>query len=24
MPVVVHFIKAADDIGIPYWRPAAS
>ena len=24
MPVVVHYIKAADDIGIPYWRPAAS
>ena len=22
MPVEVHFLKAADDIGIPYWRPA--
>jgi uncharacterized OB-fold protein len=22
MPVVVHYIKAADDVGIPYWRPA--
>ena len=22
MPVEVHFVKAADDIGIPYWRPA--
>jgi uncharacterized OB-fold protein len=21
MPVEVHFMKAADDIGIPYWRP---
>lgn len=21
MPVEAHFVKAADDIGIPYWRP---
>lgn len=21
MPVIVHFVKAADDVGIPYWRP---
>jgi uncharacterized OB-fold protein len=23
MPVEVHFIRAADDIGIPMWRPAS-
>jgi uncharacterized OB-fold protein len=23
MPVEVHYVKAADDIGIPYWRPAS-
>jgi len=23
MPVEVHFRRAADDVGIPYWRPAA-
>jgi uncharacterized OB-fold protein len=22
MSVEVHFLKAADDIGVPYWRPA--
>lgn len=22
-PVEVHFVNAADDIGIPYWRPIA-
>jgi uncharacterized OB-fold protein len=22
MPVEVHFMKATDEIGIPYWRPA--
>jgi uncharacterized protein len=21
MPVEVHFVRAADDVGIPYWRP---
>jgi uncharacterized OB-fold protein len=23
-PVEVHFLKAADDVGIPVWRPAAA
>ena len=23
LPVEVHFVAAAEDIGIPYWRPAA-
>jgi hypothetical protein len=23
MPVEVHHVKAADDVGIPYWRPRA-
>ena len=24
MPVVVHYVKAADDVGIPYWRPGSA
>jgi hypothetical protein len=23
MPVEVHFVEAAEDIGVPYWRPSA-
>jgi len=23
LPVEVHFVRAADDVGVPYWRPAA-
>ena len=23
MPVEVCFVKAADDVGVPYWRPSA-
>ncbi len=23
MPVTVYFVQAADDVGIPYWRPAS-
>lgn len=24
LPVEVYFVKAADDVGIPYWRPISS
>jgi uncharacterized OB-fold protein len=24
MPVEVYFVKAADGVGIPYWRPIGS
>lgn len=24
MPVEVHFVEAAEDIGIPYWRPRST
>jgi uncharacterized OB-fold protein len=24
MPVEVHFVQAAEDIGIPYWRPRST